>query len=196
MATALKPDERTFTRKALIVTGLVLLVLFLGRIAPVLMLAFAGAVLATAIRAASDPLGRWLRLPDLAAVSLVSILALALLIGGGYLFGQRLAEEAAALWVAIEEAWGRFREFVGKIPVGENAVSNLESGADPERDDADTGADPAAGPAPRAARDRRHGCRQGDGGRGALTGSRVQQRERRMDTRPVGRTACTQARTS
>lgn len=132
MTNALKPDERNFTRKALIVTGLVLVVLFVAKIAPVLMLAFAGAVLATAIRAASDPLARWLRLPDLAAVSLVTILALAILIGGGYLFGQRLAEEATALWVALEEAWGKFREFVGKIPVGENAMENLESGTDPE----------------------------------------------------------------
>lgn len=132
MANALKPDERSFTRKALIVTGLLLVVLFLGKIAPVLMLAFAGVVLATAIRAASDPLARWLRLPDLAAVSLVSILALAVLVGVGYFFGQRLAEEAAALWVALEEAWQKFREFVGKVPVGENAMSSLESGADPE----------------------------------------------------------------
>lgn len=132
MSNSLKPDERTFTRKALIVTGLVLVVLFLAKIAPVLMLAFAGAVLATAIRAASNPLARRLRLPDLAAVSLVSILALAILIGGGYLFGQRLAEEASALWVALEEAWGKFREFVGKVPVGENAMANLESGTDPE----------------------------------------------------------------
>lgn len=132
MAPVLKPDERAFTRKVLIVIGLLLVVLFLGRIAPVLMLAFAGVVLATAIRTAADPLGRWLRLPDLAAVSLVSVLALVLLIGGGYLFGQRLAEEATALWVAVEEAWGKFREFVGKIPVGENAMSNLEAGADPE----------------------------------------------------------------
>lgn len=132
MANTLKPDERNFTRKALIVTGLVLLVLFVGKIAPVLMLAFAGVVLATAIRAASDPLVRRLRVPDLVAVSIVTALALAVLIGGGYFFGQRLAEEAAALWIAIEEAWQKFREFVGKIPVGENAMDNIESGADPE----------------------------------------------------------------
>ena len=132
MANALTSDERAFTRKALIVIGLILLVLFLGKIAPVLMLAFAGAVLAVAIRAASTPLARRLRLPDLVAVSLVSILALALLIGAGFLFGQRLAEEAAALWVAIEEAWQKFREFVGKVPVGDNAMQSLESGTDPE----------------------------------------------------------------
>ncbi len=132
MANALTSDERTFTRKALIVIGLILLVFFLGKIAPVLMLAFAGAVLAVAIRALSTPLARHLRLPDLAAVSLVSILALALLIGGGYFFGQRLAEEATALWIAIEEAWQKFREFVGKVPVGENAMASLESGTDPE----------------------------------------------------------------
>jgi predicted PurR-regulated permease PerM len=132
MANALKPEERTFTRKVLLVAGIFILVLFLWKIAPVLMLAFAGVVIATAIRAASDPLARWLRLPDLVAVSLVSILALAVLIGGGYFFGQRLAEEATALWIAIEEAWEKFREFVGKIPIGENAMENLEAGADPQ----------------------------------------------------------------
>lgn len=132
MSNALKPDERAFTRKALIVLGLVLLVLFMGKIAPVLMLAFAGAVLATAIRAAADPLAHRLRLPELAAVSLVSILALALLIGGGYLFGQRLAEEATTLWAAVGEAWDKFREFVAKVPVGQSAMESLGSGTDAE----------------------------------------------------------------
>lgn len=130
MANALKPDERNFTRKVLLVAGILVLALFLWKIAPVLMLAFAGVVLATAIRAASEPLSRRLRLPDLAAVSIVCILALAVLIGGSYLFGQRIADEAAALWVAIEEAWGKFQEFVAKIPVGETAMRNLESGTD------------------------------------------------------------------
>jgi predicted PurR-regulated permease PerM len=132
MANTLKPDERAFTRKVLIVIGLFLLVLFLGKIAPVLMLAFAGVVLATAIRAAATPLARWLRLPELASVTLVSVLALALLIGGGYLFGQRLAEEANALWIALADAWEKFKGFVAKFPVGETAMQSLEGGADAE----------------------------------------------------------------
>jgi predicted PurR-regulated permease PerM len=68
-----------------LVAGILALALFLWKIAPVLMLAFAGVVLATAIRAAAEPLSRRLRLPDLAAVTIVSIIALGVLIGGSYL---------------------------------------------------------------------------------------------------------------
>jgi predicted PurR-regulated permease PerM len=130
MATVLKPEERSFTRKVLLVAGVFVLAVFLWKIAPVLMLAFAGVVLATAIRAAVGPLKRWLRLPDLVAVSIVTIVALGVIIGGSVLFGQRIAEEASALVIALTEAWEKFKEFVSKVPIGEAAIDNLENGTD------------------------------------------------------------------
>lgn len=130
MSNVLKPEERGFTRKVLIIVGVLVLALFLWKIAPVLMLAFAGVVIATAIRAASDPLSRRLHLPDLAAVTIVFIALLVLLIGGGYLFGQRISEEATSLWIAIEEAWKKFQELVAKVPIGQTAMQNVENGTD------------------------------------------------------------------
>lgn len=124
--------EPSFIRKVLIVVGIVVLVLALWKIAPVLVLAFAGIVLATAIRAASVPLARRTGMSDLASVSIVSTLALAVLIGGGYLFGQRIAEQAQELWMAIDTAWTKLDGVMSRVPVLQSLMVNMQSGADPD----------------------------------------------------------------
>jgi predicted PurR-regulated permease PerM len=130
MKTTTTASAPGFTRKVLIVMGILLLVAFLWKIAPVLMLAFAGVVMATAIRAAAIPLSRHLRLSETVAVSIVTLLALIMLVGGGYLFGQRIAEEANAMWTALREAWTKFEEFVSRFPIGETAMENMRQGTD------------------------------------------------------------------
>ena len=122
--------EPAFTRKVLIVVGIVLLVAFLGKIAPVLMLAFAGVVMATAIRAGALPLARRLHLSETVAVSIVTLLALAVIVGGAYLFGQRIAEEAQAMWTALKDAWAKFEAFVSRFPIGQTAMENMRQGTD------------------------------------------------------------------
>ncbi|HYC37937.1 MAG TPA: AI-2E family transporter [Usitatibacter sp.] len=120
--------EPAFHRKALIVIGLLVLALFLWKIAPVLLLAFAGVVFATMIRAAAVPLSRRTGMPDLLAVSIVGGLGLLLLIAAGYLFGQRVTEEANALWTALGDAWTKFEQFVSKFPIGQTAMEGMKSG--------------------------------------------------------------------
>lgn len=130
MAAPAHAVDPAYIRKALVALGLVLLALLAWKIAPVLILAFAGVVLATAIRAGSVPLARRTGMPDIAAVAIVSALALLLLIGGGYLFGQRVAEQAQELWAALGEAWQKFSHVVGEVPFGANLLSNVGEGAD------------------------------------------------------------------
>ena len=126
--------EPGFTRKALIATGIVLLVLFLAKISPVLMLAFGGVVMATAIRAGAVPLARRTGLSETAAVAIVTAVAVALLLGGIYLFGQRVAEEAQAMLTALKEAWAKFEAFVVRFPVGQAAMESMRSGGGTDSD--------------------------------------------------------------
>jgi predicted PurR-regulated permease PerM len=125
-----QPPEPAFTRKVLVTAGIVILVLFVWKIAPVLMLAFGGVVIAAAIRAGAVPLARRLNLPEKAAVSIVTVLAVVVLLGGAFLFGQRIAEEAQAMWTAIKESWAKFEVFVSRFPIGQTAMESLRLGTD------------------------------------------------------------------
>lgn len=130
MTTLPRASEPAFTRKVLIATGIVILALFLWKIAPVLMLAFGGVVIATAFRALAVPLARRLHLPETVAVSIVTALAFVIIVGGTYLFGQRLAEQAQELWSALGAAWEKFLAFVSRFPIGEAAMQNMQQGTD------------------------------------------------------------------
>ena len=130
MTTTSGAAEPAFTRKVLIVVGILILVAFLWKIAPVLMLAFAGVVMAIAIRAGAIPLARRLRLSETVAVSIVTALAAIAIVGGAYFFGQRIAEEAQAMWTALREAWTKFEEFVSRFPIGQTAMENMRQGTD------------------------------------------------------------------
>ncbi len=123
-------SEPVFTRKVLITVGIVIVALFVWKIAPVLMLAFAGVVMATAIRVGALPLARRLHLSETAAVSIVTLLAFVFIVGGGYLFGQRIAEQAHEMVTALREAWTKFEAFVGRFPIGQTAMENMRQGTD------------------------------------------------------------------
>src|SRR5688572_25307182 len=59
------PDKpSSYTRHVLVAIGLVVLALLLWKVAPVLMLFFAGVVLAAALRAAAEPLARRLHMRE------------------------------------------------------------------------------------------------------------------------------------
>lgn len=130
MAESRKAVEPTFIKKVLVTLGLVILALFTWKIAPVLMLAFAGVVFATALRAASEPLARRTHMSDLASVVAVSTAVLIAFVAAGYLFGKQLAEQAYALWQAIDTAWGKFMEVLGSFPIGQTLMENMKTGTD------------------------------------------------------------------
>jgi predicted PurR-regulated permease PerM len=119
-----------YARRVTVTIALVALALFLWKIAPVLMLAFAGIVFAGAVRAASQPLHRYLRLPQEWAVAIVFALFLLLVLGGGYLFGKEIAAQTTELWEAIKTAAEKAQARLGESPLGSWLVENLRSGTD------------------------------------------------------------------
>jgi predicted PurR-regulated permease PerM len=121
------PSLPQFTRYVLVVIGLVALALFLAKIAPILMLVFAGIVLAAVIRAAASPLARRTGIGDSWAVGIVAFLIAALAIAGFYFFGREVLKQTGELWSALQSAWERVRERVGDWPVVAYALENLQA---------------------------------------------------------------------
>lgn len=125
MSVATLPD---FARRVTVVIALVALALFLWKIAPVLMLGFAGVVLAVGVRAAAEPLARRLRLSDTWAVGIVFALFVAFIVLGGYLFGKQIAAQTTELWDAIRQAGEKVQEKMGESPIGNWIVQNVQGG--------------------------------------------------------------------
>lgn len=129
MAVATLPD---FARRVAVTLALVILALFLWKIAPVLMLAFAGIVLAIAVRSASAPLSRHLPISQTWAVGVVFALFIAFLLLGTYFFGKQIATQANELWGAVKEAAEKLQGRIDEWPLGSWLVESLQGGADPQ----------------------------------------------------------------
>ena len=123
-------SSATFARQVLIVIGLVVLALFLWKIAPVLMLFFGGVVVATAIHAGSRPLVRRFRIPSTIAVGIVFVVLILLLVGGSYLFGKQVHTQTEALWQAITESWQKLRTYLEGTPIGATVMDNAKTATD------------------------------------------------------------------
>jgi predicted PurR-regulated permease PerM len=122
----------TFTRYVLTVLAIAGVALFAWKISPVLMLFFAGVVLATAVRAGSVPLSRRFGLSETISAAVVFVLLIALLVTGGYFFGKQIVEQAQELWQALSDAWAKTREFLESTPIGAFLLENVASAQDPE----------------------------------------------------------------
>ena len=117
-----------YTRKVVVTFAILALVLFLWKIAPVLMLAFAGIVFAGAVRAAAEPLTRRMRIPDAWAVGIVFTLFLLVVVGGGYLFGKQIAQETTALWGALKGASQKVQATLEGSPMAAWLLENIQGG--------------------------------------------------------------------
>lgn len=117
-------------RNVLVAIGLAALALLLWKILPVLVLAFAGIVLAVAIHAGSEPLARRLRVPDAIAVAIVGLLVAAGLAGVGWLFGTRLADQAQELSDVLPRALQGAREFLRGSALGRHVLAAVGSAPD------------------------------------------------------------------
>jgi predicted PurR-regulated permease PerM len=124
--------QQSFTAKVIVTLALVALALLLWKIVPVLMLVFAGIVLAVAVRVASDALSAKLRLRPTIAVAIVLLLVAAAIGGGGYLFGQRLGDEAGATWSALREAQGKIEGFLHESRFGQGLIDSVHAATSPE----------------------------------------------------------------
>ncbi len=125
-------SAREMARHVLVAIALVTLALVVWKIAPVLMLAFAALVLASMVRAASDPLARVTRLSEHGAVIVVVVLALALIGTGAWFFGRGIAAQADALWQALLAASRKAQSFLGDSAIGRAVMDNVQGGPSPE----------------------------------------------------------------
>ena len=130
MTPAPASDPARFSRHVVIAIALVALALLLWKVAPVLMLLFAGIVFATAIHAASRPLVRYLHLPSTLAVGLVFILVIALAALGAWLFGRQLSMQTEALVDAITDAWTKVRAYLDSTSWGPTVMENVQGASD------------------------------------------------------------------
>ena len=121
-----------YSQRVVVTIAILVLALFLWKIAPVLMLAFAGIVFAGAVRAASAPLSRRLRIGDTWAVAIVFAVFLLAVLLGSYLFGKQIAAQATDLWDAIKAAASKAEAKMQEFPIGAWLLENMRGASDPE----------------------------------------------------------------
>ena len=119
-----------YSKRVAVTLGLVVLALLLWKMAPVIMLGFAGVVIALVVRSLADPLGRHLRLKPTWAVAIVFALFVMLLMGLAYFFGKQITTQATELWDAIRAAVDKVQEKLGNTPIGSWIVENMQGATD------------------------------------------------------------------
>jgi predicted PurR-regulated permease PerM len=124
--------QQAFSAKVIVAIALLAVALLLWKVVPVLMLIFAGIVFATALRAAAEPLARKFRLRPPIAVAIVALAALAAIVGGAWLFGQRISVEAGATWQALRDAQVQLAERLKDSAFGRSVVESLHTATSPE----------------------------------------------------------------
>jgi predicted PurR-regulated permease PerM len=112
--------------RLLVTVAVVAIVAFLWQTLSVLILAFAGLVLAVALRALAEPIAARTPLSERWSVILVVLLLIALAVVGSWLFGGALAEQGTGLVKQIPAGIAQLRALVARFPL---AQSLLEGGA-------------------------------------------------------------------
>jgi predicted PurR-regulated permease PerM len=121
-----------YSKRVAVTLALVTLALFLWKIAPVLLLGFAGVVIAVVVRAASVPLARRLHIGETWAVAIVFTLFIATILALAYFFGTAIAAQATDLWEAIRAAVEKVQQKLNATPIGSWIVENAQGATDPE----------------------------------------------------------------
>ena len=118
-------DFDEFVKRSLFVAALVGLGILLWFLWGVLLLIFAGALLAIAIRDLAMPFARWTPLGTGGAIALVVILLLVVLSGTGLVLGTQLIAQLGELWTRLPEFAGSARQFIGQAPIGRTVLQLL-----------------------------------------------------------------------
>ncbi len=108
----------SFTTRVLIIAAIVALSLIVWRLSHVIILVFAGIVLALMLRALAEPLARFARLPHRWALATVVTALIGLVVLAAWLFGERIGQQFDQLLARIPEAWARVRGWLEQDQLG------------------------------------------------------------------------------
>ena len=110
------PDGR-FTRRVLIVLGLVALAFAAWQLRSVLLMLFGAVVVATIVRAIADPVCRWTRMPNGLAVALAALLIFGVVGGVAWLIGGQVSAQFAVLTKILPESIDKLQAWVASLGV-------------------------------------------------------------------------------
>ena len=125
------PPLPLFTRYVFIVLAVVVLALLAFKLLPILVLVFAGVVLAAALSAGADPLEHRLHIGRTWAVSIVFVAFLILVGFGLYFFGVQLAQQMEDLVAAVTNAYQTVRAYLQHFRFFATLTEGSQSLADP-----------------------------------------------------------------
>ena len=113
----LSSDAR-FVRRVIIALALAALAVALWHLRQLLMLAFGSVVIAIVIHALSDPLGRRLRIPGWASLTLAILLIMAVIGGAFAMFGPEVSGQVRGLARNLPAAWEALEDRIAALGVG------------------------------------------------------------------------------
>lgn len=123
---ALTAGLHAFTLRVLVVLGLVVLALFLWRIADVLLLVFGAGLVAILLRELADPIARRTGWRDSVALGLAVALVLAVLGAAGWLFGYEVGTQFGELANRLPQAWNSIRAHLQQYAAGKLLLQGLQ----------------------------------------------------------------------
>jgi predicted PurR-regulated permease PerM len=120
-------DFSKFASRAVFVAALIVSGFLAWELRSVLILTFAGVLLAIGLRALARPFVHWTRLGTSAAVSVVALLALAVISGTAFVIGNELSSQLAALWTHLPELINQAEQSFEQSALGKAVVQVLGS---------------------------------------------------------------------
>lgn len=113
------PGTERFTRKAVLVLALFVLIALIWALSDVLVLIFGAIVLAIALRGLHRAMGRYLHVPPKGRLIASLLLVAVVLTGVGWLIGDALAEQLASVERQLPEAWQQLKSWLAQSTWGQ-----------------------------------------------------------------------------
>ena len=108
-------DEALFVRRVLIVLALAALAFLLWQLRIVLLMLFGAVVVATIVRAIADPICRWTRVPNAAAVAVAALLIFAIIGAAFWMLGSQIGAQMQTLTQSIPESLDKLEAWVADL---------------------------------------------------------------------------------
>ena len=115
--------DAEFARRALIAISIAALFLLAWQLRSVFILLFGSIVIATIFRAISDPIRRWVKLPETASVAAAIVIFAGVIAAVAWMFGSQISNQWRNLAETLPSAWNSFVDQLGSWGVPEDLLS-------------------------------------------------------------------------